>query len=310
MHCPFLRKLNVKYCGLYGQKLIPLGAGDDAAERCLSREWRQCKLVLGEAALGAAPDRCPHLCVEDVHYCDLAPVRKLIPCNKAATSRCGGDGHRYCDLYLAMAEPRAHAGAGGGGGGDEPDLPEELAFSPNHMWLDDGDGRRVHVGVDSFFTRTLGSVEAVTFPARRAAARPSVLLRVGGLDLEMVLPLALREIEPNAHLSVAPGTVCDDPYGRGWLFAGVPVPAAGADGSPVESGPFLRGAAARRWLRREQGRLDGFVHACLDERRIDDSILSTDGGPAAGRLSELLDRPTLVRLHHEFFALRDGGQPE
>ena len=308
MHCPFLRKLNVKYCGLYGLKLIPLGAGDDAAERCLSREWRQCKLVHGQDEAGAAPDRCPHLCVEDVHYCDLAPVRKLVPCNKAATSRCGGDGHRYCDLYLAMAEPKSRAGAGGDE--DGLDLPDELACAPNHLWLDDGDGLRVHVGVDAFFTRTLGSIEAVTFPARRAAARPSVQLRVGGLDLEMVLPLALREIEPNSHLSVAPRTVCDDPYGRGWLFTGVPVAAPGADAPPVESGPFLRGAAARRWMRRERERLDRFVHACLDERHLGNGSLSTDGGPAAGRLAELLDRPTLVRLHHEFFALRDGGQPE
>ncbi len=304
MHCPFLRKLNVKYCGLYGQKLIPLSADNDAAERCLSRGWRECKLVREQEGPGAAPDRCPHLCVEDVHYCDLAPVRKLVPCNRAANSRCVGDGHRYCDLYLAMAEPHARAIAADD---DGISLPDDLAYAPNHLWLDDGDGHRVHVGVDAFFTRTMGRVEAVTFPARRAAARPSVLLRVGGLDLEMTLPLPLREIEPNAHLAVAPHMVGEDPYGRGWLFAGVPAADASADAHAAEAGTFLRGPVARRWLRRERERLDRFVHACLDERRTGEEALSTDGGPAAGRLSEFLDRRTLVRLHHEFFALRDGG---
>jgi glycine cleavage system H lipoate-binding protein len=306
MQCPFLRKLNVKYCGLYGQKLIPLSAGNDAAERCLSLGWRECKLAREQGSTGAAPDRCPHLCVEDVHYCDLAPVRKLVPCNRAASSRCGGDGHRYCDLYLAMAEPHARARAAAGDIDGIP-LPDDLAYAPNHLWLDDGDGDRVHVGVDAFFTRTLGRVEAVTFPARRAAARPSVQLRVGGLDLEMILPLPLRDIEPNAHLAVAPNAVCDDPYGRGWLFAGVPVAEPGSEAHPVGAGPFLRGPAARRWLYRERERLDRFVHACLDERQVGNAGLATDGGPAADRLSEFLDRRTMVRLHHEFFALRDGG---
>lgn len=103
MHCPFLRKLNVKYCGLYGGKRIPLSAENAAAERCLSREYLDCTLVRAAAGGGAPQDHCPHLCVEDVHYCDLAPVRKLVPCNRTVSSRCGGEGHRYCDLYLALA---------------------------------------------------------------------------------------------------------------------------------------------------------------------------------------------------------------
>jgi glycine cleavage system H protein len=313
MHCPFLRKLNVKYCGLYGMKLIPLSAENDAAERCLSRAWHECSLVRESSVGGAPQDHCPNLCVEDVHYCDLAPVRKLIPVNKAAASRCGGDGHRYCDLYLAMAEPRSR-GPVAEPGADPGDVviaqPDDLAYARNHLWLDDGDGRRVHIGVDAFFTGTLGNVEAVTFPARRSAARPTALIRIGGLELEMVLPLALREIEANAHLAVAPGTVSEDPYGRGWLLAGVPVSEPGADAGPTETAQFMRGTSARRWMRREQERLSRFVHDCLDERREAGAGLSTDGGHAEGRLSEFLDRRTLVRLHHEFFALRDGGTPE
>ena len=306
MQCPFLRKLNVKYCGLYGMKMIPLSSDSSAPERCLSREYLACRLMRDKAA-AAAQDRCPNLCVEDVHYCDLAPVRKLVPCNKAATTRCGGDGHRYCDLYLSLAEPglRGVTGADAGMPDDGPPQPDDLAYAPNHMWLDDGDGQRVHIGVDAFFCHTLGTVESVTYPARRDEARPSALIRVGGVDLEMVFPLALRAFETNAHVASAPGTVSQDPYGRGWLFAGVPVDAPAYEGGPTGAGLLLRGAAACRWLRRERDRLTQFVHACLDERRGHD--LATDGGQADGRLSEVLDRRTLIRLHHEFFSDRDGG---
>ena len=308
MQCPFLRKLNVKFCGLYGLKLIPLSADSAATERCLSAAYRECRLLRDAPESGAPQDHCPHLCVEDVHYCDLAPVRKLVPCNKATVSRCCGDGHRYCDLYLALAEPHARSGADCVEGTDDDlKLPDGLAFAPNHTWLDEGDGERVHVGVDAFFTSALGEVEAVTFPARRNAARPSVLVRVGGLELEMVFPLALRDIEGNAHLATAPSTVSRDPYGRGWLLAGH---ATGdpRDPDPSTQGPeLLRGPAAGRWMRHERERLSHFVHAWLDEQPGAD--LATDGGEAGSRLIGKLDRRTLVRLHQEFFSIRDGGRP-
>jgi glycine cleavage system H protein len=316
MHCPFLRKLNVKYCGLYGMKMIPLSAANAATERCLSPEYHECSLVRASKEAGAPQDHCPHLCVEDVHYCDLAPVRKLVPCNKAAASRCGGDGHRYCDLYLALAEPRARvATSADETTADDGQIaqPDDLAYSANHMWLDDGDDRRVHIGVDAFFTSTLGSVESVTFPARREPARPSALIRIGGLDLEMVFPLRLSEIETNAHLAGAPATVSRDPYGRGWLFAGVPGPDGRGDhlsGGHLDSEHLLRGLTARRWMQRERERLARFVHTCLDERRGSGALLATDGGAASNRLTDLLDRRTLVRLHHEFFSARNGGTPE
>lgn len=315
MLCPFLRKLNVKYCGLYGMKMIPLSSDTSAVERCLSREYLECRLMRDKAAV-TVQDHCPNLCVEDVHYCDLAPVRKLIPCNKAATTRCGGDGHRYCDLYLALAEPRAHAtspDADGPSADPALALPDELAYAPNHMWLDDGDADRVHIGVDAFFCHTLGAVEAVTFPTRRDEARPSALIRIGGMDLEMVFPLALREFETNARVAASPGTVSQDPYGRGWLFAGVPAVAGAVadDASPVGAHLLLRGVAARRWLQRERDRLAQFVHTCLDERHGNDTTtgghFATDGGHANGQLSGVLDRRTLIRLHHEFFSYRDGG---
>ena len=51
MLCPFLRKLNVKYCGLYGMKMIPLSAGSSAIERCLSREYLECRLMRDKAAV-------------------------------------------------------------------------------------------------------------------------------------------------------------------------------------------------------------------------------------------------------------------
>jgi glycine cleavage system H lipoate-binding protein len=310
MHCPFLRKLNVKYCGLYGMKMIPLSATNAAAERCLSSDYHQCRLVSERNEAGAPQDHCPHLCVEDVHYCDLAQVRKLIPCNKAAATRCGGDGHRYCDLYLALAEPRARVAPSGdatAAGDEEMPQPDDLAYTANHMWLDDGDDRRVHIGVDAFFTGTLGCVESVTYQARREQARPAALIRVGGIELEMVFPLAMREIETNAHLATSPSTVSKDPYGRGWLFAGVPVPAPAGEAGHLNSEHLLRGLTARRWMDRERERLARFVHACLDERRGAGADLATDGGDASGRLTDLLDRRTLVRLHHDFFSVHNGG---
>jgi hypothetical protein len=309
MQCPFLRKMNVKYCGLYTVKLIPLSGANTTPERCLSTAYHECPLVQARPDSVMGQERCPHLSVEDVHYCEVAPVRKLVPCNKAAVSRCSDDGHRYCDLYLSLAEPHGSPPSNSGAD-DSPELPlpDGLACAGNHMWIDDAGGRRqVHVGVDAFFARALGRVDGVSFAAPHDDARPSVRFHVHGLDLDLTFPLLLHDIDVNAHLAADPSAIWHDPYGRGWLFSGI-VDSVDRQTAERGGGPnLMRGDNARCWLRREQDRLAHFLHSCLDERCAAGSGLMTDGGQLSGSLADLVDRRTLVRLHHEFFTIRDGG---
>jgi hypothetical protein len=59
-------------------------------------------------------------------------------------------------------------------------------------------------------------------------------------------------------------------------------------------------------MREETDRLAGFVHDHLSRRQGTAEIMMQDGGRARGHLAEVLDSPALVRLHGEFFSLRNG----
>ena len=42
-------------------------------------------------------------------------------------------------------------------------VPLNLAYAPNHMWLDVGDDGCRHVGIDAFLARIIGTVDAISF---------------------------------------------------------------------------------------------------------------------------------------------------
>lgn len=313
MQCPFLRKVNVKYCGLCRATKIPLQGADLTSDRCSSAGYRECGLVR-ERHDGPWPAAgCPYLSVGDVHYCDAAPFQKMIPCNQAAFSRCTNDGHHHCRHYLSMAEAE-RTGSGGDaaladctgpvrdGGRAVRDgerrffLPEELAYAPNHLWLDRGEGGACHIGVDAFFVEAVGRIDEVIYPQHDESRRPLVRFRVGGVDFDLLFPNILHGTEINPHLMADPQEVLRDPYGRGWIFEGMAAPGTAA---PDEG--LLRGMAARNWMSIERDRLTEFVHAHAGAGGQPDGRLMQDGGAAAGPLAELLDRRSLVRLHSEFF---------
>jgi glycine cleavage system H lipoate-binding protein len=327
VRCPFLREMTVKYCGLCRLKMIPVNGADFASERCSGPGYLKCSMARNQHDGLFPQDRCPFLCVGDVHYCALAQSPRLIPCNKKAFSRCTDEGHKYCQIYLSMVDPRSdeesdaqeaatgvsespadrraagEAGAVEHADEDEVPMPEPLAFAANHMWLDRGDGKTCHIGVDAFFGRVLGKVDEVSYPLHREENRPTVRFLTGGVDFDLVFPNAMQITEINAHLVVDPTEVLRDPYGRGWLFEGAPIPNGGDHAlHPLEEG-LVRGEAARRWMREEEERLARFVHGHVRERHDGTGLLMQDGGRLVGHLASALGRGALVRLHSEFFSL-------
>ncbi|MFO7608483.1 MAG: hypothetical protein R6X35_04700 [Candidatus Krumholzibacteriia bacterium] len=317
MTCPFLQTQNVKYCGLCRLTMIPVGGGDQAPERCSGPGYAACPLLAAHHEGPLPADQCPYLRFGEVRCCAASAVQKLIPCNSAAVSRCTDDGFRHCPLYLALAEPDRPGGdddgaerADGPGcarsGDGDLDVPDTLAFAPNHLWLDHRGGRTCHIGVDAFFGRALGRVDEVTFPFGHGDGRPAVRIRAGGVDFDLVFPNAVQEAEANPHLAVAPGDLLRDPYGHGWLFEGIVSGHAATGGlHPLHRG-LRRGAEARRWMRREEERLARFVHDRLLDTSDATPPLVQDGGFPCLPLADVLPAGALVRLHDEFFANGTG----
>lgn len=315
MQCPFLRKMNVKFCSLCPTTMIPMSGKNLAAEQCSGPEFDKCPLLQERYIGPQAMDRCPFLSVGDVHYCEVAPFQKLIPCNQTTASRCTNEGHKYCQLYLSMTESDEPTGVsdigivGAAGQNDyesEIPMPENLAYAPNHMWIDLGDELTCHVGVDAFFTRTLGEVDDVIYLYHGGNRWPIVRFKVGNVDYDLVFPSIIQGIEINAHLVADPMEVMRDPYGRGWLFEGITLPVPRNDAAYSPEAGLMRGAAARHWMNEECEHLGKFIHEHHCEHTRETGLLVQDGGCLRGPMARLLDRPALIRLHSEFFTLRAG----
>ena len=216
-----------------------------------------------------------------MQYCAAAPVPKLVPYSESLLSRCGNDGHRYCELYVGMAHPASVNEVTG-----ELPAPEWLLYSHNHMWLDvTGDGL-CHAGVDAFLAQALGKVEAVTYVHAKGRQRPSAVVTARGLDFEIAFPNYFAVTACNLYLRAAPSRLTRQPYTGGWLFEGRP---------EVESTAHLRsGAAAKEWMQEEQRRMSQYLQTCTG--------VAADGGVPADDLDVYLDRGQRLALFHEFFS--------
>lgn len=303
MRCPFLRKTSVKYCGLYRHAMVPLEASALATDQCATPGYRDCPLVQEHHEGQFPPDRCPYLSVGDFCYCQAGPVRKPIPCNQAILSRCKDGGHEHCSVFLANSHPASaeNTAAGSAVPSTDPEIaqPEHLAYSRNHFWLDRSCGRTCHIGVDEFLCRVLGGADSIQYLSHGGNRRPAIRFRRSGVDFDLVFPNVLQGTETNPLVLVDPDEVFADPYGRGWLFEGFCLsPHDSPDGGGLEAG-LLRDGPARRWLSDETLRLSDFV---TRNAPVDEGADEPERSPWL-RVSELCDRPTLVRLHDEFFSL-------
>lgn len=282
MPCPFLREAQVRKC-LAAPLRKQIAGGAAGAELCGSPRFGECALFreLGAEAGGAR--RCPHLEESYVQYCGAAPVAKYVPYSQPQSTRCGGGGHRYCELYLSLARgPAAPDGVA---------APGHLFFSPNHMWLDADEDGSCHIGIDALLARVLGPLDAVSFINGKGSRRPSAVLTVHGVDWPMTFPAAVLVERANLHLRAGPDRITADPYGGGWLFEGWELP----NGARAE---LISGARAAAWMAAEVERVSEWVHGVAARRQ---PAVLNDGGLFAAGLAALLDREETLNLFHQFF---------
>jgi glycine cleavage system H protein len=283
MTCPFLKEAQVKYCRSSSvRKLIPLAMGGRAEEKCSSAEFVNCPIYRMNPEEASGP--CPYLREMLMQYCAAAPVTKMVPYSESLLSRCGTEGYRYCELYLAMAHPPA--------GVEEADgiqLPDWLLYSRNHMWVDVAEDGTCHVGIDAFLSRALGTIERLSYVWQSGRRRPAAVLTVAGTDLEVVFPNPLLLTRCNLYLRADPGRLTSEPYTGGWLFEGTPLPETTQD---------LFGAReAREWMEQEQRRISEFLQTGTGT--------VADGGLFAAGAARMLDRERMLTLFHEFFVKRE-----
>jgi len=297
MNCPFLKEARVKYCDKSAFRKMIRIAGNVAQETCSSPRYKQCALY-GRFAEDSQDRQCPYLRESRAQYCAASAISRFIPYSEPLLSRCGSDSYRYCDVYLGAANPPAQAGGKRDCSVGGIRVPTWLDYSANHMWLDAANGGSCHLGLDAFLTRVLGTVERITFLKQTGVHRPSAVLTVRGVDLEVVFPNPILLTASNLYLRANPAKLTLDPYGMGWLFQGVQLP-----GQPPVTSGLIHGDAIVPWIEREIGRMSAFLAECWISRH--GATLMNDGGVFSPDVLQQLNREETLRLFHEFF--KEGG---
>ncbi|HUP05402.1 MAG TPA: hypothetical protein VMU19_15495 [Bryobacteraceae bacterium] len=289
MQCPFLKEIRVKYCQSAAiRKLIPTANSGRAHEKCSSEGHGDCPIFQAQPPEEDAAI-CPYLRDSLMQYCGAAPVAKFVPYSESLLSRCGTDSHRYCELYLAMANPEMPPAEA-----DSISMPEGLRFSENHMWLDVTEDGICHAGIDAFLSRALGRIDRITYLGTSGRRRPAAVLSAAGCDLEMVFPNEMMLTGCNLYLRAEPSKLAEEPYAGGWLFEGTLV--------EETTRGLMQGERAREWMEREERRMNEFVQQQLS------GALAADGGLFAAGVARQMDRERMLALLHEFFSPSRAGR--
>lgn len=258
--CPFLKAAQVGSCQVSPvRKLIRHSSIREEDQRCSTPTYVDCPACQGKLNGRRNLPVCPFLEQSLVQYCAAAAVTKFIPYNDDLLSCCHSDAHRYCQPYIQRASPGRLTAQST----EEVPVPDRLAFTRNHPWLDRGRDGSWQVGVDAFLGRVLGSVERVSIITGSDYEKPPVAITVRGLDLILTFPQALTITGTNALTRQDPHVIVADPYGSGWIFEGISANSNTANEIDENSCDLIQGVDAVSWMRQETIRMTGFVHDLL-----------------------------------------------
>jgi glycine cleavage system H lipoate-binding protein len=302
MRCPFLREAQVKSCCASPyKKMIVRTAEQSSSERCSGRDWITCPAAKQHCEEHPSVDRCPFLQESLVQYCSAVSSSKYIPYSEASLSRCGGESHSYCEVFLSVAGAEIHKSS-------PPNYHEgaeqnvNTFYSPNHMWMKVHVDGSCHLGIDGFLAGVLIEVEKLSFVTVKGTCFPTAVLTARGVDLQLTFPRRIQLTGVNSHLRARPAHITTHPYTLGWLFEGI------KPGKQSEAPDFrnnaglIDGTQAQRWMGRESKRLTDYVHNEILSVRSPEFTTMMDGGVFSEDLITHLTREEILRLFNEFFS--------
>jgi len=301
MRCPFLREAQVKYCqGSAVKKMIVRMQNDAGGELCSSSNYVNCPSLKQHHEEQSQQTRCPFLQESLVQYCSASSVTKYVPYSESSIIRCGNNGHRYCDLFLSVAATN-DVGAANETIIDNIHFPTGLAYSTNHMWLDQSDDGMYHIGVDAFLTRIFHQVDAINFLPSNKSNLQTVVLTVRGVDLQLVFPIPISVNRVNSYLRADIQKLISHPYKSGWLYEGTLLEADSSQSANPTS-DMLRGDEAVNWMKSEVRHLSEFIHDQIIPNQVSGQHLMMDGGVVHPDFLNHLNEKELLHLFNEFFS--------
>jgi glycine cleavage system H protein len=103
-----------------------------------------------------------------------------------------------------------------------PDIPADLRYGHDHLWVRRGTGGSLtRVGLTDFAQTSLGDIVDVSLPRigeAVSAGDPCGDVESTKSDSDLIAPVSGAVRTLNGALAASPELVNSDPYGQGWLF--------------------------------------------------------------------------------------------
>jgi glycine cleavage system H protein len=303
--CPFLKDEKVVFCKAFPmRKMLPYDRLYLKEHICVTEEHSKCPIHCNKEtdSITDHPSHkkvCPFMEVEDVLFCGVYPVKKMIPasafklecpCTSAAYSGCPayrqiahGD-----DAYRDVATVRGFL------------VDDKFRYHRGHLWLQ-RINRDVRLGLDDFCQWLLGDIKNISFPSHgELVRRGKTLLRIScshGMT-EIVSPLSATIMEINEHVCHDYSLINTDPYGAGWLLK-MRVSQDEGDRLERREEGFLPPSATRGWLKDEIDRL----HHVL---KTEIGVTMSDGGEITKNLLDAVTKKQWQILIKVFLKRKEG----
>jgi glycine cleavage system H protein len=287
--CPFLRTQKVIFCKAFPvRKMLPYDQLCLEDNICMKAEHRTCPVYRGDKV---KPDtdqpstqkRCPSLEVDEVIFCGIYPVKKMIPSSAFKLEcPCTTKAYSECPTYRQIAEGDLASGTVDTVRGFL--LEDKAYYHQCHLWLHRINGK-VRLGLDDFGQWLLGDIEKINFPPRKGRVeRQRPFLRISGAHgtAEIASPLSGTVLDVNEGARRDVSAISADPYGKGWLVELIPAKDE-IDRLKHRGDGFFHAPDARRWLEDEVDRL----HKVLE---TDIGVTMSDGGQLTRNLPDTITK--------------------
>ena len=256
----------------------------------MKEEHRTCPVYCSKEAaqcFGHASNKqaCTHLEVEEVLFCGVYPVKKMIP-SSAFKLECPCTTRTYidCPAYRQMAQGDRASGKMTMATVRGFLLEDTVYYHRGHLWLQRVNGK-VRLGMDDLGQWLLGDIEEITFSRHKGWVKrnqPLLRIRYAHGTAEIASPLSGKVMAVNEGARRDNSMINTDPYGEGWLVELLP-----ADGELTRLGRqtegFFSGPDARQWLGKEVDRLHGVLET-------DIGVTMSDGGQMTTNLRDAITK--------------------
>lgn len=282
--CPFLKDEKVAFCKAFPvKKMLPFERLYLKDNLCLREAHTQCPVfVEKEGDRASRRKTCPFWEVEEMIYCEVYPVKKMIPSSAFRLEcPCTTEAYIDCPAYQKIAQGDI-APAQGAIEVRGFLLDDTVYYHQGHLWLQRVDGK-LRVGLDDFGQWLLGDITEVILPNQGGhveSGHPLVTLRCVQGTAHISSPVSGTVVRVNEEVRGDSSIINSDTYGQGWL---VEVQPARRELSRMDRHreEFRYGYEAQSWLKREVDRL----HYIL---QTDIGVTMTDGGELSKNVHEAL----------------------